>query len=282
MERASCDLHTHSYYSDGTDSPQEIVDKALELGLAAVALTDHNTTSGLSEFSSYADKKSIEAVAGVEFSTEHNGRELHILALFVPESSFDKIQAYVNKMQVSKVQSNINLINSLQKAGYDIDYKQICAQAKGNINRAHIANALMAKGYTSSVQEAFDTVLSAKRGYYVPPERLDALTTVEFVKDIGAVAVLAHPFLNVSACELEQFLPQAKQCGLDGMETVYSAYSPEVQVQAQQIAKKFGLLQSGGSDYHGERKQERLGIGRGNLSVPCEFFYELRSRSKKL
>ena len=280
MEQKRCDLHTHSFYSDGTDSPQEIIDKALELGLTAVALTDHNTTRGLCEFTSYADNKAIEAVAGVEFSADHNGKELHILALFVPESAFDKVQAYVNKMHESKVQSNINLINSLQKAGYDLDYDQIYAKANGNMNRAHVASELTQKGYTSSVKEAFDTVLSVEQGHYVPPQRLDALETVEFIKSIGAVAVLAHPYLNLSADELEIFLPLAMQHGLDGMETRYSAYTAEVQAMAGKTAEKYGLLQSGGSDYHGERKQERLGIGRGDLTVPHEYYCVLRSRSK--
>ena len=280
MEQKRCDLHTHSYYSDGTDSPQEIVDKALELGLTAVALCDHNTTRGLGEFISYARDKAVDAVAGVEFSTDHNGKELHILALFVPENAFDKVQAYVNKMHISKEQSNIRLISSLKKAGYDLDYDRIFAEANGNINRAHVASELTQKGYTSSVKEAFDTVLSVEQGYYVPPERLDALETVEFIKSIGAVGVLAHPYLNLSAEELEIFLPLAVQHGLDGMETRYSAYSPETEALALQTAQRYRLLQSGGSDYHGERKQERLGIGRGDLTVPSEYYYGLRSRSK--
>ncbi len=278
----NCDLHTHSYYSDGSDSPEQILIKAQALGLGAVALCDHNTAKGLPEFLEKAKGTNVQAVAGVEFSADYKDKEVHILALFVPETAFDGISEFVRLMAENKYNSNINLINSLKNAGYDVDYHQIASKTKGNINRAHVAAELMQKGYVSSVKEAFDTVLSPKQGHYVPPKRPDAFSTIAFINSIGAVSSLAHPLLNLNEEELDVFLDIAKKNGLDAMETAYSEFTPQMCSRAQQAALKHGLLQSGGSDYHGERKPHiKLATGTGNLCVPMEYFNKLKRRSEE-
>lgn len=273
-----CDLHTHSCCSDGTHTPAEIVDLAVHAGLSAVALTDHNTVAGLPSFLSAADGKDILAVPGVEISTGWNGKELHILGLFLPPASFAAVTGFLDIINVRKEESNRKLIRALSAAGYALDYEAILhSHPEGTINRAVIAAALLEKGFVSSVAEAFQTLLSSRNGYYIPPERICVLDAIAFLSSIHAVPVLAHPFLSLTEAELRQFLPQAKKYGLTAMETVYSSYSEETEALAKEIAAQFGLLQSGGSDFHGSNKPDiYLGTGKGSLHVPTDFVKQLQ------
>lgn len=269
-----CDLHTHTYYSDGSLSPEELVRKAEEAGIAAVALTDHNSVAGLPEF--LAAESAVQRVPGIEFTTEHNGVELHIIGLFVKERDYPAIQERLEILRKNKDIATKKLVENLQKAGYDLDLAHLQSKTQGIINRAHIATELTEKGYTASVKEAFSRLLSPKCGYYESPKRPDACDTIRFIKSIGAVAVLCHPFLNLSEEELVAFLPLAKCAGLDAMETVYSTYDERTTQKAKRIAKEFGLLESGGSDFHGENKPDiSVGTGRGNLAIPLEFLEKM-------
>lgn len=274
-----CDIHTHSVYSDGTYTPEAIVVLAASLGLSAVALCDHNTVDGLPEFLAAANDKNIEAIAGVEFSVDYNGTELHLLGLFIPESQFDKVYELMIDVNKRKEQSNIDLIKSLNKAGYEIDYNSIKnSTPNGKFNRAHVAAELVKEGYTDSIKHAFDTLLSPASGHYKEPERLRFFEMIDFVKSIGAVPVLAHPFLNLSKEELEKLLPIAKERGLVGMECYYSLYDKETTEESLHLAEKFGLKCSGGSDFHGRNKPDiKLGIGKGNLRIPYDWVHKLKT-----
>lgn len=274
-----CDLHTHSIYSDGTYTPQEIVDGAIHLGLSAVALCDHNTVDGLPEFLSAAKNKNILAVPGAEFSVDHNGKELHLLGLFIPESQFSRVTDLMNDVMEKKMQSNLNLITALCNAGYQLDYEQIRQSTpNGKFNRAHIAAELTRKGYTKSRKQAFDALLSPKAGYYVEPKRPLLPEMIDFVKSIGAVPVLAHPFLSLEEEEVEQVLPFAKEKGLVGMECYYPLYSEETTKKALYLAEKYGLLCSGGSDFHGGNKPDiQMGTGRGTLKIPFAWAEALKT-----
>ena len=150
--------------------------------------------------------------------------------------------------------------------------------ANGNVNRAHIGAVLTEKGYTPSIQEAFRTLLSPICGLYVPPRRLPVFETIEFIRSIGAVPVLAHPFLQLDETGLRSFLDKAKTHGLIGMETLYSTYDEKTTALSRAIAHEYGLCESGGSDFHGERKPDiALGTGKGNLAVPYEFLGKLKA-----
>ncbi len=277
-----CDLHIHSTFSDGKNTPTWLVEESERIGLSAIALCDHNTVLGLPEFVEAAKDKKVEAVCGIEFSVDYMGRELHLLALYIPMQHLDKYTAYVDKPRKSKEESNKAMIESLRRAGYMVDYDSILERSpSGGFNRVHVANALIEKGYISSVDEGFDTVLSVEAGHYKPPQRLDAFETIRFILDTGAVPVLAHPLLNLNEKELREFLKLAVPCGLVGMETDYSEYGFAEQQVSVNIAEEFGLLRSGGSDYHGDNKPEiKLGEGKGNLSVPLEFAEKLKSKVK--
>ena len=282
------DLHTHTNFSDGTYSPAELIDEAERMGLAAIALCDHNTVSGLDEFLAAAQGRNVEAIPGIEFSTDYltpEGRtlELHVLALFVRPEYYETIHALVEPMSQRKEKSNRDLIASLQKAGYDITYDEVLAEGQGNINRAHVAGLLTKKGYTSSNNEAFRTVLSLDRGFYTEPKRLPVFETIEFIRSIGAVPVLAHPFLQFkdNAAGLRAFLDQAIPCGLVGMETLYSTYDEKTIALSRAIAHEYALCESGGSDFHGSRKPDiSLGVGKRNLAVPIEFLTRLKTFAK--
>ena len=273
-----CDLHTHSHYSDGTCSPAELISEAEAKGLSAVVLCDHNTVEGLGEFFAAAKGKAVEAIGGVEFSTDYGEVELHLVGMFITPEHIEAVDVMAAELRRRKDESNIALVENLQRGGYDIDYGELKAANPGIINRAHIAAKLVEKGYTGSIKEAFSTLLAKDGRYYVQPKRLDVFETIKFIKSIGAVAILAHPFLSLSEAELRKFLPEATKCGLDGMETLYSEYDEATTELAMRIAHEFGIKQSGGSDYHGARKPGiGLGTGRGDLRVPEALLEELRS-----
>lgn len=277
-----CDLHVHSHFSDGTWPPAAIIAEAERIKLDAVALCDHNTVAGLPEFLAAGKNSPVETVPGIEFSTDYRGTELHILALFVKPEHYEAITRMMEDWKKRKEQSNIDLVAALNRAGYDLSYDTIQRKSNGYINRAHIAAALTEAGYTESVQEAFKKLLNPSRGFYRPPEKLCAFDIIRFIKSIGAAAVLAHPFLNLEEAGLREFLREAVACGLDGMEVMYPKFSPEQAALAEKIAAEFGLLPSGGSDFHGENKPDiALGRGRGTLAVPKKWLEALRQRAEK-
>ncbi len=275
----TCDLHSHSTFSDGTLTPSEIVSLAEKQGLSAVALTDHNTAKGLYEFMKAGKNSSVETIGGCEFSTEWKKHELHIVGLFFSEDRWIEVQDYVELLNFAKKSSNNKLIKNLNKAGYKITYEEVAALTDADeFNRAHVARILVRNGYAATMDDAFRNILGEKHGYYVPPKRLGAFSTIKFIKDNGGAAILAHPFLNLNYEELEEFLPLAKEAGLDAMETLYSKFDEETTQKAKELAKRFDLLESGGSDFHGEAKPDiQLGTGMGNLQVPLEFKEKLQA-----
>ena len=281
----TCDLHTHSTCSDGSLTPTQLAKEAARRGLTAIALTDHNTAKGLPEFVFAGASEGLLTVPGCEFSTDHEfgGRkkELHIVGLFFPREAWPQIEDHVDIMRLAKIRSNYNLISALRADGYDVTYEEAQALTEAEtFNRSHVARILLEKGQISSTKEAFETILKEGNGYYVPAGRLSAVTTVKFIKAYGGAAVLAHPFLNATYDELDSFLGVARDNGLDAIETLYSEFDEEQTAAAKFLAGKYGLLESGGSDFHGEAKPHiQLGVGRGNLCVPFEFYEALRAVS---
>ena len=276
MNGRICDLHTHSTFSDGTFTPTELVEEAKRLGLAVIALTDHNTVDGLPEFVLAGQRFCVPTVGGVEFSVDYEGKELHILGLFIEPKAYEQVRAFTAEYKRKKEESNIALVAALNKAGYAIDIDKIRARTNGQFNRAHVAAELTAQGYVSSIPEAFSALLSKKGGFYKEPPRPSAGETIAFIKDIGALSVLAHPLLNLTESELNIFLYKTQ--GLVGMETQYSKYDSQKVKISKRIAEHFNLLESGGSDFHGANKPDiQMGSGKGNLRVPTEFYERLKN-----
>lgn len=279
IDKKYCDLHTHSCFSDGTYTPRELLEAADEIGLSAIVLCDHNTVAGLDDFVEASKDFAVEAIPGIELSTEWCGKELHIIGMYINPSHYEKIGALVEDMRREKEKSYRACIASLNAAGYDLDYDELTSRTEGGINRAHIAAELVRLGYVESAKEAFAGLISKSGGHYNAPKYLPALEAIEFLKSIGAVVVWAHPYLSLKADEVREFLPLAKEAGLDAMETLYSKYSEETTETARKTAAKFGILESGGSDFHGPIKPDiALGVGRGNLAVPHEFVQKIKNK----
>ena len=276
-----CDLHTHSCYSDGTCTPKEVVRLAKDAGLAAVALCDHNGVDGLPEFAAAGQALGVEAICGCEFSTDWQGHELHILGLFLKEAHFHAIRAYLASALEAKERSNRDLAENLTRAGYPIDYDALRdATPGGQVNRAHFAAALTKAGLVPDIATAFHTLLQEKHGLYPPARRPDALEVVRFIKGLGAVSVLAHPYLSLKdPADVERFLEEAVPAGLDGMEVYYSKYTPEITALAKETARRFTLAESGGSDFHGGNKPDiAIGRGKGDLAIPLSVLGGLKRR----
>lgn len=277
-----CDLHMHSTFSDGSDTPTELIRKAEQAKLAAIALTDHNSVAGLQEFLAAAKDSPVIAVPGVEFTTEHEGTELHVVGLFIREEVYERVEDYCEPMRKAKEISNRILMDNLKKAGYAVEYDEMVSYASSdNINRAVIAAYLVEKGIIKNREQGFRTILSERGGYYVPAPKPSTLETIRFIKSIGAVAVLAHPLLEMKVNELKEFLPEAKRYGLDAIETNYSTYDSYQKNCALRLVRENEMLFSGGSDYHGKNKPMiRVGVGKGNLKVPMEYYKELAKRAE--
>ncbi len=276
-----CDLHTHTKFSDGTLTPRELVGLAADSGISVIALTDHNTAAGLPELFSAAEERGIEAVGGVELSCDYLGRDIHIVGLFLSLYDAERVDTLMRQMKENKVVSNKNLICALARDGYDISYADVESIANGYINRAHVATHLVRRGYFANRQEAFDKILQPYGKYYIPPKTITAFEGIEFLNSLGAVSVLAHPYLSLPEDMLDDFLAQACASGLDAMETFYTTYDVETTEKARAKAKEYSLLESGGSDFHGENKPDtRIGIGYGDLFVPEEIYLKLKNRKE--
>ena len=281
MERF-CDLHTHSYYSDGTFSPRELLEEAERTGMAAIVLCDHNTVAGLPEFLEAGRGRVVEAVPGIEVTTEYGDIELHILGLYLKPEHFNRITDLMKDLLIRKEESERALIEALRRDGFDVTYEEIRAKTQGGyVNRAHVAVALVEKGFAPDFRSAFRMYLNPEKGYYVPPKRFDVFEIIYTLKSLGAAVVLAHPFLNMNEAQLREFLPKAKKAGLDAMETLYARYDEETTRTACALADKFGILHSGGSDFHGSNKPDtHMGIVTGERRIPLELLEQLRQRTQ--
>lgn len=274
-----CDLHCHSGYSDGTCTPAEIVDLACQAGLRAIALTDHNTIDGIEAFTEAA-KGRIETLAGCEFTTVDGRQELHLLGFFRHAEKQESIRETLAQQVAWKEESNRITIERLAAAGYALSYEEFLAFAGDGIrNRVHIARYLMDKGIVSGIKEAFWGLLSPDGPYYKASRKLDFYQTIALISEAGGVSVWAHPLYHVDRTTCERILEKGKRCGLDGVEVLYSTYTEEDTAFMMEISEKYGLLKSGGSDFHGENKPDiRIGTGRGNLRIPYDYFTNIKSR----
>ena len=274
------DLHVHSNKSDGTYTPTELVDYALEKGLSAFALTDHDTTNGLDEAISYAEDKPIEVIPGIEFSTEYEGKDIHVLGLYIQykDAQFQtRLKAFVD----ARINRNIKMCKNLQEAGIDITYEKLRAESpEAVITRAHYAAYLVNHGYVSSRADAFSQYVGDHCKYFVPREKITPAQAVELISENGGVPILAHPTqYHMGKDRLDTLVSTLKEAGLMGIEAVYSTYTNQDERDMFALAKKYDLLPSGGSDFHGGNKPKLdLAVGYGKLFVPEEMLINIRNR----
>ena len=273
------DLHVHSNCSDGTYTPSQLVDHARQKGLAAFALTDHDTIAGLPEAADAARRADVELISGIEFSTEYLGRDVHIVGL-----DFDfkdqEFQTELFRFQDSRNIRNRKMIQRMQEEGIDITWEAMEERFGAAVwTRAHFARYLTDQGYVPEMKDAFSLYLADDAPCFVPREKVTPVQAVRLIHRFNGIPVLAHPMLyHLSGEELQILITELKQAGLIGIEALYSTYTQEEEDLVRRLAAANGLLISGGSDFHGSNKPDiDLGCGKGNLKIPYEILEELRS-----
>ena len=277
------DLHTHSTKSDGTYTPSKLMAYAVEKGLKAIALTDHDTTEGITEARDWiaSNNADLELVPGIEFSTIHTaGKEhdIHVVGLFIDYAS-DAFQAKLNSFIDSRVTRNHRMCAKLTAFGMPVTYDDLRNEFPGGvITRAHYGRYLLNHGYVRTIKEAFDRYIGEGCPCYVPREKVSPTDAVRIILAAKGVPVLAHPILyNMKDIELRGLVQQMKEAGLVGIEAIYSTYDPEDEQYIRRIAKDYDLQISGGSDFHGTNKPGiDLGTGLGSLFVPEDVLERLR------
>ena len=271
------DLHTHSTASDGTASPRELVRLAKDAGLAAIALTDHDTVGGLPEALAAGEEYGIEVIPGCELSCESDVGWMHIVGLWAPVEPKALAGAFEYVINGREVRNRL-IVEKLNELGVDVTYEELRAMAEGVLGRPHFARALMDHGVVRTVQQAFDEYLGEDGKAYVPKAKLTPEKAIAALKADGALAVLAHPFmLRLDAAGMREKVGELKDYGLDGIEVFYTEHSAEQTDAFARLAGDLGLLMSGGSDFHGTVKPNtRLGEGKGDLAIPYSLLEEMK------
>ena len=275
------DLHAHTTASDGTDSPARVVESAAALGLSAVAITDHDTTEGLEEAAAAAMAVGVELVAGVELSLAWGRGAMHLLALLVDDAGW--LSSRLEGVRRGRVGRNLAMVERLQAQGMAITIEEVTAESgRGTVGRPHFASVLVRKGYVADIGEAFLRYLGRGCPAYIERRRPSPADAIALAHRAGGVAVLAHPLtLGVEGPDLSALLGELAAQGLDGVEAYYGAYRPATRRALADLARRNGLIPSGGSDYHGRFKPEiGLGVGRGDLVVPERALAELREAAE--
>jgi predicted metal-dependent phosphoesterase TrpH len=269
------DLHTHSNVSDGLLTPTELVQEANRRGLRVLALTDHETVAGLAEAESAAQECGIEFVPSVELNTDLDRHEVHILGYYVDRDDADLVAAlaHLEEQRVERIERMVRQLNAIGKP-LDLDRVREIA-GPGTIGRPHVARAMIERGYVSSVSEAFDRYLAGGKPGFVPRRRNEPEAAVELIRRNGAVPVLAHP---LTTGDVEGILQRLTKVGLLGLEAYYGEYDEAVQQELRATADRWGLIATGGSDYHGEGFKH--GRDLGGPSVPMEAVERLRDAAK--
>ncbi|MCF7791774.1 MAG: PHP domain-containing protein [Victivallales bacterium] len=271
------DLHIHSTASDGTDSPAKIIDKSIDLNLYAIALTDHDTVSGIDEFLNNVATKNIIGIPGVEIAMLWKNREYHILGYWIDHKN-RRLLDLLQLIRDNRKSRNHKIISKLNNNGLNINLEEILQKAKGeSVGRPHIASVLVEKGYFPTIKDVFSTCLATGGTGYVPrilPTPEEAINTI---KEAGGIAIWAHPFHRGKAGNnFQENLEYFIKLGLAGIEAYYPEFSQNQHNKAIQAASDNGLTLSGGTDYHGSNQPGiNLGTGRGNLQIPNKVYDKL-------
>jgi predicted metal-dependent phosphoesterase TrpH len=268
----SVDLHLHTTASDGCMSPREVVEMAANLGLHAIAVSDHDTVAGVDEARLAGNELGVEVIPALEFSSRYYSRDIHILGYFV---SLDAVQlhTYIKRLRKARSERIVKIVDCLREHSIDInvdDVRSVAGQA--SIGRPHIARVLLEKGFVKDFSEAFQKYLRRDALCYIekfvyPPDKL-----ISLIHQIGGVAVFAHP----GHSGLDDYIPELVAMGIDGLEAYHSDHSEQVREHYVRLAAEHGLIVTGGSDCHG--RVSTHGIRMGTNYVPDEVVDQLRAR----
>lgn len=282
MTKKIIDLHSHSLYSDGSDSPAELIEKAKAAGLSALSLTDHDTVKGVPYAIEAAVGSDLEIIPGVELTTFYKKQEIHIVGLYVDHTD-KKFLSALDHIRFLREERNRKMCSRLHIMGVDIDYDDLIYIYRSNtITRAHIANYLLENGYIDNYKEAFVKYIGDESPAFIQWEKISAQDGIRLILEAGGVPVLAHPVAyKMEDYELEDMLEVLIASGLMGMEVYYSTNSQSFTERSKNICRKYDLIMSGGSDYHGRTKPLiSLAKGMGGLRVPYDLIYPIRDASE--
>lgn len=277
------DLHVHSVFSDGTCTPEELVDLAIDHDLVAFALTDHDTVDGVERAMKAGEKRHIQVIPGVELSCEYTispdrKKEIHILGYNLDWNQ-PELRDTLEAVARERDDRNRKMCENLNQAGFPIDYESLVARFGNTIlTRAHFARFLLEKGAIPSIDSAFKKILAQDGPYFVTRKYLTPKRGIELIKGAGGIPVLAHPLLyKMSVTELHNLLAELKEYGLQGIEAMYSRNRGNDEAFVRKLADEYGLFITGGTDFHGANKPDlEIGCGEGNLRVPVMLLENLK------
>ncbi|MDO5483822.1 MAG: PHP domain-containing protein [Desulfovibrionaceae bacterium] len=275
------DLHTHTMASDGTDSPEELVSKAHEAGLVAIAITDHDCLDGLDEARRAGEACGLKVIGGCELSARTEHGEIHILGLWLPQDAAE-LQEKLTDLRRRRCVRNEIIVEKLRALGFAIHMDEVRALARGSVGRPHIARVLVSKGYVRDEREAFRKYLAYGCKAWVAKDVLEPEEAVRLLAGLGATVCLAHPFIQGYPVPwLESLVQQMIPYGLSALEAWHSEHTDAQTRLCVDWARRYDLGLSGGSDYHGQNKPGiRLGVGRGGLRVPLDVLERLEARRR--
>jgi predicted metal-dependent phosphoesterase TrpH len=279
------DLHIHSTASDGTLTPLEILASARRLGLAAIAITDHDTLAGSRELLQSAACVGLKAISGVEISAAPPALcpqrgSFHVLGYGI---AFDhpRLNQALGRLQNARQERNPKIIHRLNDLGFALDVAEVAELAGGldGLGRPHIARLMKRKGYVASIDEAFDRYLGHGKPAYVDKYRVSCQAAMALIREAGGIPVLAHPGVTLEAAiDLDRLLADLVTMGLGGVEVYYPDHDAVQTTRLAAAARRYGLLMTGGSDFHGSLKPEiQMGVGTGALAVPYALYTALEA-----
>lgn len=263
------DLHLHTVFSDGTYTPEELIDKAKNNGLSAVAVTDHDTVKSIPAAMESGVAKGIEVLAGLELTSEYEGIEIHLLGYLIDYGN-NGLKEKLEVLSRHRVERIYKITDKLKESGINLEAKDVFDIAKqGNPGRLHIARALVKRGFISSTAEAFRKYIGDKCPAYVSGFKLSPREGIKLIKDAAGIPVLAHPY----TLKRDELIPLFVEFGLMGIEVYYPEHTQAMVNFYLETAKKYDLLVTGGSDCHGEAKSE---VKIGSVKIPYELVEKLK------
>jgi predicted metal-dependent phosphoesterase TrpH len=273
------DLHSHTNESDGTYSPAQLLDEAVRAGVDVLGITDHDTFAGYdtAKLLAQGGTPAPALVCGIDLSTKLHGKSVHLLGYFLDDDAPASFRDWVLDLQASRRERNIRLVARLRELGFDITLEEAEARGRGMTGRPHFAQILVEKGYVANLRQAFDDYLDESAKGYVWRREPQFAEGIARIREAGGIASLAHP-IRVNG-DVPALMPELVEAGLNALEVYHSDHGPNETEMYLSLAHRYGLLVTGGSDFHGAVKPDvKLGTGcEGNLKVPDDILQQLRS-----